>query len=307
MVRGAHEIRVGTASWTDPTITKGQLFYPRGTTSPEDRLRFYATQFSLVEVDSSYYSLPTRANAERWAARTPVDFIFHVKAHALMTGQPAEVARLPRSLFDALPSRLATRARIYARDLPPELHDAVWEQFMDALEPIRAAGKLGAILLQYPRWFLPTVENRAQLVDSAERLSGIAGAVELRNRHWFDGATGDGQGTDWTLAMLREMSLTHVMVDGPKGSESSVPAVPAVTTPSLAMIRLHGRRAATWEAPNVVTVERYRYLYSEAELDALVPEIDIISAQARRTTVLFNNCYGNYGTTNARELLARLV
>ena len=89
--------------------------------------------------------------------------------------------------------------------------------------------------------------------------------------------------------------------------EGSVPAVAAITTPSLAIVRLHGRRAATWDVPNVVTVERYRYLYTEAELDALVPRIDAISAQARRTTVLFNNCYGNYGTPNARELLARLV
>ena len=120
------EIRVGTASWTDPTITKGGVFYPRGVTSSEDRLRYYASQFPTVEVDSTYYSLPERAIAALWAERTPDDFVFHVKAHALMTGQPTEVVRLPQPLIDALPKALAEKPRIYAKDLPLELYDAVW-------------------------------------------------------------------------------------------------------------------------------------------------------------------------------------
>jgi uncharacterized protein YecE (DUF72 family) len=107
--------------------------------------------------------------------------------------------------------------------------------------------------------------------------------------------------------MLRDLGLTHVMVDGPQGLESSVPAVAAVTTPGLAMVRLHGRRATTWEAPRVPTVERYRYLYDPAELQAVVPQIETMAAGARRTTVFLNNCYGNYGTTNARELVAALA
>jgi uncharacterized protein YecE (DUF72 family) len=303
----SHELRIGTASWTDPTITRGAIFYPRGSTSSEDRLRYYASQFPLVEVDSSYYSIPVRANSRLWAERTPVDFVFHLKAHALMTGQPTEVARLPEPLIDALPGALTERARVYAKDLPPELLGAVWESFLDGLQPLREAGKLGGILFQYPRWFLPTPENKQQLADVALRLAGVPGAVELRNRHWFDGQPGEGRGTDWTLAMLRDLALTHVIVDGPQGLESSVPAIAAVTTPDLAMVRMHGRRSATWEAATMATVERYRYLYSRAELDALVPRIEEVSAQARRTTVFLNNCYGNYGTTNARELVARLA
>jgi uncharacterized protein YecE (DUF72 family) len=304
---GDHEIRIGTASWTDPTITKGGVFYPRGVTSSEDRLRYYASQFPTVEVDSTYYSLPERAIAALWAERTPDDFVFHVKAHALMTGQPTEVARLPEPLIDALPAALADKPRIYAKDLPRELYDAVWTHFLDALEPLRATGKLGGVLLQYPRWFLPTPENKALIADSAERLAGTPGAVELRNRIWYGGPDGTGRATQWTLDMLRDLGLTYVMVDGPQGLESSVPPVAAVTTPELAMVRLHGRRAATWVAPKVQTVEGYRKLYAPQELDAWVPAIDEASAQARRTTVFLNNCYGNYGTTNARELTARLV
>jgi uncharacterized protein YecE (DUF72 family) len=306
-LNGAQELRVGTASWTDPTITKGGVFYPRGVSSSEDRLRYYASQFPVVEVDSTYYSLPEPAIAALWAARTPDGFVFHVKAHALMTGQPTEVARLPEPLIDALPRALAEKSRIYAKDLPLELYDAVWTHFLDALEPLRAAGKLGGILLQYPRWFLPTPENKVHLADSATRLGGTTGAVELRSRHWYGDASGEGRATQWTLDMLRDLGLTYVMVDGPQGLESSVPPIVGVTTPELAMVRLHGRRVATWEAQKVPTVERYRYLYSSSELEAWVPRIDEASAQARRTTVFLNNCYGNYGTTNARELVAHLI
>lgn len=298
-------ILVGTASWTDPTITRGSIFYPRGVTTAEARLRWYASQFPVVEVDSSYYSLPVRATAQLWADRTPPHFIFHLKAHALMTGQPTEVARLPEPLVDALPAALADRPRVYAKDLPPELHDAVWESFLDAVGPLRVAGKLGGILLQYPRWFLPTPESKAVLADAARRLGDVPGAVELRNRHWFDEP--GGPRTTRTLALLRDLGLTHVMVDGPRGLESSVPAIAAVTTPTMAVVRLHGRRAATWEAPRVPTVERYRYLYDGAELAALVPKLETLSTHARRTTVFLNNCYGNYGTTNARELVAALT
>ena len=300
--REAGEIRIGTASWTDPTMVRGNVFYPRGVSSAEDRLRYYAEQFSVVEVDSSYYSLPERANARLWAARTPPHFSFHLKAHALMTGQPTEVSRLPEALIDALPAPLAEKPRIYAKDLPLELLDAVWAHFIDALGPLVETGKLGGVLLQYPRWFLPTPANKNLLAEAATRLAGIPATVELRNRLWFNSA----QSTEWTLDMLRELGLGHVVVDGPQGLESSVPAVAAVTTPALAMVRLHGRRAATWEAPKVPTVERYRYLYSLAELDAAMPLIQSAAAEATRTIVFFNNCYGNYGATNARELIARM-
>src|SRR6476469_816190 len=118
LVVAGHEVRVGTASWTDPTIVKGGVFYPRGTSSAEDRLRFYASQFPVVEVDSSYYSLPEKANAVLWVERTPANFVFHLKAHALLTGQPSEAARLPQEVIDVLPPALLEKPRIYSKDLP---------------------------------------------------------------------------------------------------------------------------------------------------------------------------------------------
>ena len=301
MPRGG-EIRVGTASWTDPTMVRANVFYPRGASTAEARLRYYASQFSVVEVDATYYSLPERATAERWAERTPHHFSFHIKAHALMTGQPTEVARLPKGLVELLPAGVARQAKIYAKDLPSDLQDAVWMRFIDALSPLVESGKLGGLLLQYPRWFLPTPGSEAVLADAAERLAGIPATVELRNATWFDSA----RHTARTLDLLRGLGLTHVMVDGPQGLGSSVPRVAATTTPHLAMIRLHGRRAATWEAPDVPTVERYRYLYSPDELLPWMPLIDSAAREATRTVVFFNNCYGNYGATNARELIAAL-
>ncbi|MDQ2664514.1 MAG: DUF72 domain-containing protein [Gemmatimonadota bacterium] len=296
------EIRIGTASWTDPTMVRAKVFYPRGTSSAEERLKFYASQFSVVEVDATYYSLPERSTACLWAERTPAKFTFHVKAHALMTGQPTEVARLPVGLVEVLPADVARKKKIYAKDLPRELDDAVWTNFIDALTPLSDAGKLGGVLLQYPKWFLPTPENKDLLAEAAMRLAGIPATVEFRNAMWF----GSAKSSAWTLDMLRDLGLTHVMVDGPQGLDSSVPAVPAVTTPHLAMIRLHGRRAATWEAPNVPTVERYRYLYSPDELSSWMPLIESAATEATRTIVFFNNCYGNYGATNAREMIAAL-
>lgn len=299
---GGHEILVGTASWTDPTMTRAGVFYPPGTSSSEGRLRYYASQFPVVEIDSTYYSLPERATASLWAERTPDDFTFHVKAHALMTGQPTEVARLPEGLIELLPAKLVEQKRIYAKDLPVELYDAVWAYFLDALGPLTERGKLGGVLLQYPRWFLPTPANKHQLAEAAVRLAGIPAAVEFRNQMWF----GSERSTGWTLDMLRDLGLTHVIVDGPQGLDSSVPAVPAVTTPDLAVVRLHGRRSATWEAAKVPTVERYRYLYSEEELRPIAEQVEAAASEAVRTTVLLNNCYGNYGSTNARELVADL-
>lgn len=303
--RGTSEIRVGTASWTDPTTIKSG-FYPRGTSTAEDRLRFYASQFPVVEVDSTYYALPERATAELWVQRTPADFSLHVKAYGLLTGQPTEVSRMPRALVEALPKSLAGAKRLYAKDLPKELLNAVWDYFLDALEPLHDAGKLGGILLQFPRWFIPTPESKDVLAECAMRLANVPAAVEFRNRLWYTTSSGDDTAAQWTLDMLRELGLTYVMVDGPQGLDSSVPPLAAVTTPGLAMVRLHGRRASTWEAAKVPTVERYRYLYDESELAAWMPRIEAAAAKAKRTVVLLNNCYGNYGAANAMEVVAAL-
>ena len=183
---GGATVRLGTASWTDPTMTAGNVFYPRGVDSAEERLQYYASQFPLVEVDATYYALPFPKMAELWRDRTPPDFMFDVKAHALMTGQPTEVKRLPKVLRDELPPELAGKARIYARDLPAELRDAVWQIFADGLAPLRESGQLGSILMQYPRWFFPISQSRDEILEARDRLGDQPFAVELRNASWFN-------------------------------------------------------------------------------------------------------------------------
>lgn len=298
-----HAIRVGTASWTDPTLTSNDAFYPSASMSAEARLRFYASRFPIVEVDSSYYAIPARRTAGMWVARTPEHFLFNVKAFALLTGQPAEVSRLPATVREALPAPLRESRKVYAADLPRELMDEVWRLFLDALAPLREAGKLGAVLLQYPRWFLPTTQSVDAILEGQSRLDGIPAAVELRNRRWFGD---ERRKTQRTLAFFAAHDIPLVIVDGPQGLESSVPAVVAVTSPRLAMVRLHGRRADAWEAKNVPTVERYRYEYSPAELREWVPKILGVAPQARQTHVLLNNCYAHYGVKNAAELSGML-
>jgi uncharacterized protein YecE (DUF72 family) len=290
-------IRIGTASWTDPTLTAPGVFYPDGKSSAEQRLRFYANRFSLVEVDSTYYALPARRMADLWVERTPDDFTFNLKAHALMTGQPTETARLPREIREALPEAVRHKRRIYGKDLPPELLDAVWHIYREALEPLRLAGKLGAVLMQYPRWFMPNRANSKEILEARDRLAPLPMAVEVRNGRWL--ATADR--ADRFLAWLAANDLSYVVVDQPQGLESSVPPVSAVAAARLAIVRFHGRRVETWERPEVGVLERFRYLYQVDELAEWAPRVAELSQRAVETHVVMNNCYANYGTTNAEE------
>src|SRR5919109_3318372 len=97
-------VRIGTASWTDPTMVAPGVFYPPDATNAEDRLRYYADQFPIVEVDSTYYFPPTLKNAALWAERTPTHFTFHVKAYSLLTEHPTRPASLFEDLQEAVPA-----------------------------------------------------------------------------------------------------------------------------------------------------------------------------------------------------------
>jgi uncharacterized protein YecE (DUF72 family) len=293
---GDRLIRVGISAWTEPTLVKPGVFYPVGVSSAEERLRYYASRFTLAEVDSTYYALPARQMAELWVERTPDDFVFDVKAHALMTEHPTETKRLPKALRASLPSEQAAKSRVYAKDLPDEIIDEVWRLFRDALEPLQTSGKLGVVLFQFPRWFLPSRANADALVAARERLDGMPMAVEFRHRSWLSGRMAER-----TPEFLSDHDIPMVIVDAPPGMKSSLPATPTVTSSKVAIVRLHGRREETWEERNEITSERYRYLYDEGELAEWVDPVLEVAAQAPETHVIFNNCYGNYAPTNAIE------
>jgi uncharacterized protein YecE (DUF72 family) len=302
ILRNGHRVRTGTAGWTDKTLLPPGLFYPAGVESPEDRLRFYASRFPLVEIDSSYYGLPVKRNSELWATRTPDGFTFDIKAYALMTGHPTEVARFPRALRDVLPASVAAQKRVYPRDLPAEIYDEVWAIFHDAIRPLVDAGRLGSVLLQYPQWFLPGRAARNALLEARDRLDGIPCTIEFRNRAWFD-----LRDRDRTLEFLANHALPYVIVDEPQGLPNSVPPIAAVTAPRLAIVRLHGRRDDMWNRRGVSVADKYRYLYDRDELASWVPRVLEVAEKAEETHVVFNNCYANYGTTNALEMSGMLA
>ena len=190
---------MGTASWTDPTMTASGVFYPAAATTAEERLHHYAANFPLVEVDATYYALPAASTAELWRERTPPDFVFDIKAHALMTGQATETKRLPKAIRTALPEPAASKTRIYAKDLPDELLDEVWRTFREGLEPLATAGQLGSILLQYPRWFFPSRRTAARSNRPSSGSTAGRPRVEFRNGSWLN-----EKNAERTLRFLRD-------------------------------------------------------------------------------------------------------
>lgn len=294
---GSTDLRVGTAGWTDRTLTAHGVFYPDDAKTPEDRLRYYASRFALVEADMGFYAIPDRALTERWVERTPADFVFDVKGHALMTGHATDVARLPRLIRDELPPELGPR--VYAKDLPESIHGDVWRLFSDAMAPLHESGRLGAILLQFAPWVVPNRDTPAMLTKIRERLGDLPVSTEFRHPSWLAPRL-----RERLWAQLRDHGMTYVVADTPPGTKTSLPIVPAVTTPDLAIVRLHGRRSELWGAREATVLEKYRYLYDADELAEWLPTILELAEEAERVHVVFNNCYANYGTTNAAELAA---
>ncbi len=285
------ELRIGTASWTDPTLIASGAFYPPDLRSPEDRLRFYAEQFDTVEVDSTYYALPAERNATVWADRTPDNFVFHIKAFALLTTHGADTKRLPRVIKDLLtPDELAKNRLTAAR---PEVLDLAFQMFRSALQPLRAAGKLGHLVFQFPRWFTATRGN-VRIIEACRRqLPDDRLAVEFRHQSWLAEPR-----RARTFDLLRDLGSSYVIVDEPQVADA-VPPV-CVATADEAYVRFHGHNAENWTKKGLSAAERYRYLYSERELAdwrERLTELD-----ARTVHAIFNNCYANYGVMNATTM-----
>jgi uncharacterized protein YecE (DUF72 family) len=296
------DILVGTASWTDPTLIKLGSFYPPDAKTPEDRLRFYARQFDLVEVDSSYYALPSIDNSQRWLQRTPEDFTFDFKAFRLFTLHRTPLTSLPKDLREEAREFATSKETVYYPDLSKSLQDNLWQRFRDGIDPLRAAGRLGYVLIQLPPWAMKNRGNLRHIEESASRLEGIRVAVEFRNQTWFK----DGERRE-LFAFLREQDLAFVNVDEPQGSFSSVPPLWESTSPDLTVVRFHGRNVENWTKRNISAAERFDYKYSLAELEDFVPKVQGLARSSRSVHALFNNCYSDKATTNARQLAELLA
>jgi uncharacterized protein YecE (DUF72 family) len=286
------EIKVGTASWTDKTLLAAG-WYPDSADTAERRLAYYASQFPLVEVDATYYSPPAEQTAALWVDRTPPGFTFNIKAFSLLTGHPTR----PGAIYKDLRPE-TDKKHLYPGDLPAQAYEDVWTRFLSALEPLAGAGKLGAILFQFPPWFTIRRSNKQYLLEVARRCAPLPVVVELRHASWFDG---DNQRE--TLDFLRQHQLPYVCVDMPQGHRSSVPPVLAATA-DLAVVRFHGH-SDKWTSRDIY--DKFGYRYSRKELAEWAPKLRGLADQAEETHVLMNNCYSDYAQRNAATLVDLLA
>ncbi len=256
-------IYVGACSWSDH---KG--FYPDGLPSNQ-QIAYYAQRFPVVEINSTYYRLMPTRNFALWAQRTPPGFQFDVKALQQLT--------------------------FHDRDQPPtsEIH----AQFGASVQPLRDAGKLGALHFQFPPWFTASDANRAYLVSLRGLYPDDLLSVEFRHRSWYE-----QDSLDATVAALRDAAIGLTVVDEPQVGSGSVPTVTTVTTPALAITRLHGRNAKTWYGKFRSAAERFNYLYSEDELREWIANVALLAEVAEVVHVLFNNNYEGYALQNARQM-----
>ena len=271
-------VRVGTCSWADESLSK--LWYPPGVSSAEARLRWYAEHFDTVEVNSSYYALPTEEMATAWAQRTPPGFVFHVKAFGMMTRHPVRVEQLPPDMRSE--AEFDERGRIGRPSR--QLRSAVFGRFLRAVEPLREAGKLGGVLMQLPQYVVFKPSSFAYLEWAREQLTDHHMLVEFRHRSWLT-----DEHREQTLAFLERLPATYVMVDAPRVTSDNVAPTVVARTSDTAYLRLHGRNAATWNSRGGGAAKRFDHLYSRDELAEWVGPLRELAGSAREVFAMFNN------------------
>lgn len=294
-------IRAGTCSWTEKSLIRSGEFYPGVIKTAEDRLRHYAENFSTVEVDSTYYAIPSSSTSSLWAERTPQDFIFHVKAYGALTGHGVDPKTLPPEIASSLP--LADRDKRYVYLKNAASLESIAGRFRESLSPLITARKMGVTVFQFPPWFHYSKANMERLADCKKLMHGLDIAVEFRHGSWLLPAR-----VGEVLDFLRENGITFVAADEPQyGNMATIPFIPAVTT-DMAYFRFHGRNGENWLRRGIETSLRYDYLYSDAELEEFVPPVMKAATTAATVFTMFNNCHGSSAVRNTisfRELLKR--
>lgn len=281
---------VGTSSWADPGFVAE--WYPPGMPARE-RLSWYAERFEGVEVNSSFYAVPSRSTVERWVAATPPEFTFDVKLHRLLSRHAATLDSLPPSLREGV--EVGPRGRVR---LTSEIEAAMAGAVLEALEPLAGAGKLRSLLLQLTPAFAPDRHELSELDPLIERLRPWPVAVELRHRGWVRGERAEA-----TIAHLSDAEAVFVCVDAPPGDH--VPIMPssldAVTREGLAYLRLHGRNTDGYLRGRTVA-ERFGWVYSDAELGGIAARAERLGEDAGEVRVMFNNNRDDDAPTAARRL-----
>ena len=281
-------LRIGTSGWNYPT-GKGAwdgLFYPprkgRASSHPGfDELSWYAEHFDVVEVNSSFYGPPTRATTKNWVRKTPPGFEFCLKLYQKFTHpgmyKKAALSDLPDQSADVL----AGLAKVTAADVGV---------FKDAVEPLAAAGRLGALLAQFPPSFHDTPANREYLDWLLTTFGEFPVAVELRHKTWSDR---HGE----TLALLNRHRAAWTQIDEPK-FRFSIRQNWLPNQEGFAYMRLHGRNVAEWWH-HAATEDRYNYLYSTEELEPIAEVAQSTAAIVKKAYLFMNNHFASKSVVNA--------
>jgi uncharacterized protein YecE (DUF72 family) len=288
-------LRIGTSGWNYPSGPGkwNGIFYPatrskRAGTDRFDELRFYAEHFDTVEVNSTFYGQPRAEVARGWAERTPAEFDFSLKLYQKFTH--------PRMFKEAALKR-APGAEGALLDLLAEVTQSDIDEFKAGIEPLAAAGKLGALLAQFPASFKDTAGTRDYLAQVLRAFQDYPVAVELRHRSWSD-AIGD------TLATLNGFNAAWVQIDEPKFRFSiRQNYLPNIT--SFYYMRLHGRNAAEWWR-HEHRDDRYNYLYSGEELREFSETVGAANELVKKSYLYTNNHFSAKSVVNAVMLKAQL-
>jgi uncharacterized protein YecE (DUF72 family) len=284
----ATEIRVGTASWTDPGFVAD--WYPPKLPASQ-RLRWYSDHFNFVEINSTFYAIPQAKMVERWCQETPDDFLFDVKLPKVLSRHAMEPKFLPPDLRSKL---TLVNGRI---KLTPPTEKLIVQRFLREMQPLIKARKLGAFLLQLSPAFRPKSHQLTELDSLWEHFAGHDVAVELRNRDWVS-----GDQFDETIGYFKKSRTTLVLVDAPQSEHFTImPGFDAVTNPKLGYLRLHGRNEQGYIKGRSVA-ERFDYDYSEQEVKEIAARIRALEKEIERLHVIANNNRSNYAPKLARRL-----
>ena len=292
------KILVGTASWSDPGFV--ERWYPKKMPAGE-RLSWYAQHFEMVEVNSTFYSVPEPRMIERWCAATPDEFTFDVKFHQLFSFHSTPAKLLPPDLQ----RRAETDSKGNAKSTP-DLQEALLKDFLRSMSIFADAGKLGVLLLQLSPAFSPRKHELGELESLIDMLGDYELAIEFRNRNW---AIEDQ--LESTIDFMRKHHAAFVNVDAPVSDHFMVmPSdVDEVTNSNVAYLRLHGRNAKAYITGKTVAA-RFDYDYSDREIAEIAERSKKLAQEARELHVIFNNNNLDYAPRAAlrlRKALGQIV
>jgi uncharacterized protein YecE (DUF72 family) len=284
------KILVGTASWTDPGFV--ERWYPKKMPAHE-RLAWYAQHFQMVEVNSTFYSVPDARTVERWAAATPDDFTFDVKLHQLFSFHSTQAKLLPPELQRL--ARADAKGKVKATEA---LQEALLEVFLRSMSILQSAGKLGVFLLQLSPAFSPRKHELHELEPLLQKLGKYPLAIELRNRNWVI-----GDQLRSTIDFLREHEVGFVNVDAPAADHFSIvpPDLNEITNSDFTYLRLHGRDAKAYLTGKTVAA-RFDYDYSDEEIGEVAERAKSLATEAKQVHVVFNNNNLDYAPRAAIRL-----